>query len=96
MREPKTFDRPRLYYQEARIRDKRMKDLDDSRMRILYPNGRAEFIFEYQTFLSAYDENWIISCWYSFDNDEGEESLNAMRSFDKKRGFKKALFLGEL
>jgi hypothetical protein len=85
MREPKTFDRPRLYYQPA-------ANFRWGRLRILYPDGLAEYdFFSLNQDLCLTEDLWLTSCFQSLS---GRKTLQRMREYDKN--FEPAWFLGEL
>jgi hypothetical protein len=92
LKEPKTFNRPRMY---ARIPTHKKVDLEDCRIRIIYPNGKAEY-----TNCQSWD-NWYRPCWNVVTNTgrrrakNGEHAVMLMKAFDFKFGHT-SLFLGEL
>jgi hypothetical protein len=101
-REPKTWKRPRLYFQFGR--DGGMFE----RIRILYPDGSSEY--EFIDHLDA-DLPELFPCWAESwirrrDYEDRERVLGLdkspqgarrrMRKYDKETGLPKALFLGEL
>jgi hypothetical protein len=96
-REPKTFKRPRLYYQEAYD-----TLLLGGRIRIIYPDGLCEWLSW------GNPEHIYAPCWaaikpYNFyATDEygkcksGRAALKRMRVYDYIQGWPPADFLGEL
>jgi hypothetical protein len=93
MKQPKTFRRPRLYYQHA-VNHK------SDRIRIIYPDGRSEWLRD------GDPEDTDIPCWAEecrcFNYEvygkckSAKESLRNMRKYDKLCGWPPANFLGEL
>ena len=96
MKEPKTFNRPRVYFQAT-------DRVYTSRLRIIYPNGDAEWVMNSNGMLP--DTKVYSPCWaeqYGFNKDEyghnssGKRAVRLMHRFDKYNGWCKAIFIGEL
>ncbi len=103
-KEPKTWKRPRLYFQEA-------NDNDESRIRIIYPDGKSEWMVG----SDQWENGANATCWSSkivrligpeFENQmcEGcygkdsspQQALARMCAYDAEMGFEPAIFCGEL
>lgn len=104
IKEPKTFKRPRLYYQPANseremYRDKdQLSVYDTGRLRIIYPDGKAEWFSLQNDFTGDWwhDPEWEKPCWWSLCTS-GYEALRQMKGFDAaQRGWGRAIFFGEL
>lgn len=98
-KEPRTWRRPRLYYQEA-PGDKR----HPSRIRIIYPDGKSEWFWYNSSPVEVFEPCWSES-YYKSETIYGEafgqdsspyEALCRMREYDKRNGWPPADFLGEL
>lgn len=104
MKEPKSFKRPRAY---IRVNGKeKIEYLSDFRLRIIYPDGRAEWsdghYFRYATISGFFPE---YPCWHkNYNTSEelvhnkskmtAEQAIKAMKAYDKRLGYK-TLFIGE-
>lgn len=105
MKEPQTFTRPRMYYQVARLKNAMHKN--NGRFRIIYPDGTAEFAFDF-----IFEENIQLNpdakdptdyfftkifknpCW-ALPNVGPERQLERMRQYDRHY-LDEAIFLGEI
>ena len=88
MKEPKAFKRPRLYWRKAEASDEL-----EQRIRIVYPNGHAE----YADGMICSSGCWYdkLPCWMNGTVTKGKQAVKLMKNYDKKRGFK-TIFLGEI
>ena len=89
IKEPKTFARPRLYYQEGWDYDSYYYG---PRVRIIYPSGHAKWL----SFCTEVDLVWADCCWNKREYTSGELSLKEATRYDNFNGFSPAEFLGEL
>lgn len=97
--EPKTFKRPRAYFCEGHCPG-------DDRLRIIYPDGKAEWFGCFDS--DRKNAMWrpLYPCWHKnyhwFYNYlvgdaslmTAEEAVKAMKLFDAEHGFK-TIFIGE-
>lgn len=83
-----------MYYQSALGYDQTVSS--SPRVRIIYPNGKAEWLWLY----SSWHVRWRTPCWMSLPVNSkrrtAQHSLKKMRAYDKRIGFPKAKFLGEI
>ena len=64
------------------------KETDKFRIRIIYPDGTAEF--DYDSWGYSYFSNFFKPCWYKSGMTE-KESIKAMKEYDKNYGYKTEL-----
>lgn len=90
MGQVKHLDRAEVYYQPA------LED-DWSRIRILYPNGRAEYLTLRYALFEGYrpDFEGYVAC-YSDETYSLAEVRKAMRAYDRSLGYPTAIKLGVL
>jgi hypothetical protein len=111
LKEPKTFNRPRLYYQPGCTLE---DDCTDDRLRIIYPNGDTSYMqvryhpwdlknFGFTTLNKIVKRFDRKPCWRQHTMEwagpipkSARQQLLAMRKFDRGEGYKRAWFLGEL
>jgi hypothetical protein len=88
MKEPKTFDHPRLYTVEID---------GDTRLRIIYLNHYPEFSWLKKRSWSDNEPQWSNSpaCWYR-EGMTPRQQVRAMNRYDKKFHRSKAKFICEL
>lgn len=101
IKEPKTFKRPRLYYQDASGEMRAELWFRSPRMRIIWPNGKSQIFFA---------GSWRKACWASGlsvidDGDDlepcgksksGDHALRQMRRYDRHYNWPRAEFICEL
>lgn len=108
MKEPTHFRRPRMYYQEARLRPPKMTmHSNNGRLRIIYPDGTCEYAMDYileegqQMNPNPKDPTdyfftkiYKNPCWAK-TGLSAREQLKRMREYD---GYyrKRAIFMGEI
>lgn len=93
--------RPKLYFQEG-------KDEECSRIRIIYPDGSCEWIISGSGNLS-FSPCWATGKLFSSMVDfrpwnlfalgickSQREAIRLMHAYDRRQGFPRALYLGEL
>lgn len=85
LKEPKTFDRPRAYMRVTS--NCKYYIVGSERIRIIYPDGRAEF-----TTAISYND-WITPCW-SINIYNPVELVKSMMRYDEKCGYE-TIYLGE-
>jgi len=89
-KEPKTWKRPRLYYQPT-------CDVDRSRIRIIYPDGRSEWNSSGYHVEISFPPCWSEGIIGEYGkNETPQAALKAMRVHDRDCGYKPAIFCGEL
>lgn len=67
------------------------KGVFNFRLRIIYPNGKAEYSYaSSDPYLEKYGFEKNAPCWYECGMTE-KESIEAMRQYDKCRGYKTKL-----
>jgi hypothetical protein len=106
-KEPRTFNYPRMYYQPGT--DESTLAVAGSRVRIIYPDGRAEWCLLSSMKPShewadgrcdSYNEAYTFEepCCYLAGGGSayGMVTLRIMREYDERRGFPPAEFLGEI
>jgi hypothetical protein len=65
------------------------------RLRILYPNGKTEWMGSNPLRFQSMSR-WRGMCCWQPENATMKELIKAMRKYDKKQGYPKAIFLGEI
>lgn len=90
-KEPKTFNHPRLYWQPMDLKEKGGAR-NCGRMRILYPNGKANWAYSNSTV----DVRLGIVLECCFQDVSAHKTLAEMRKYDKDSRHPKAIFLGEI
>lgn len=94
---PNTWNKPRLYYQQA-------DSAEDSRIRIIYPSGDAEYsrngYGEEFTAEKTYSPCWAETHGYGPNelghNNTAELAVLRMNAYDWAKGWASAIFIGEL
>lgn len=104
LKEPKRFKKPRVYYQPG-------DNLNEARIRIIYPDDTYPDWFELKNQEKIYQElvkgklprrllrhtYFGTPCWHDNNMDTGPKCLRAMRQFDYHDcNWNKAIYLGEL
>jgi hypothetical protein len=93
MKEPRSFNKPRLYYQEAL--DRNGYQLPD-RIRIIYPDGSAEWGAGGQTYGSpCWNKRWS-ACGRRNKAKTGQQAVELMKEYDAVCNWTHADYLGEL
>ena len=97
MKEPRSFNRPRLYWRQAQGEPEYRQ-----RLRIIYPNGKAEwadgvFVKTISCWFDFMKPCWLIPALLASNSSvkSGQDAVNLMKQYDKKRGFK-TVYLGEI
>lgn len=96
MKKPKLnfrVKRPMLFYQEAECSN---FTITGSRLRIIYPDGYAEWISLAPISICA--DFTHLPCWMEFWDKtiSARHTVKEMRKFDRSWNFQKAIFLGYL
>lgn len=88
------YKRPTLWYGLGYNRYNRCYRHYD-RIRIIYPNGKTEFIYCYGCFGNHGVDDFVTPCWSKGVVKKPKDLVAAMRKYDKENRIK-TLFIGNL